>query len=435
MTWTNPVVFNLLIPFAAGALVLGGCEGREASGSPSESEPAAHPAGEEGHDEHDDHHGHDEDDGVVELSEEAMARIGLATAPARLEALGGRWSTTGTVGFDETALAHVAPRVEGRLVRVPGELGDQVSAGKVLAVVDSVELGEARAAYLEARARHEVARRRLEREQDLRADRISSEAELLDAEAEERTAAAALAAGRERLALLGLGQGEIDSLSWDDARPSQTAVRAPFAGLVVERHATRGELVTPERSLFTVADLGGVWLWIDVYERDLSKVRPGAEVEARLDAWPGEVFPGTVAYVGAVLAPETRSVRARVDLPNPGLRLKPGMFARVTLAGAPTGGGAGSPPGAGVEAGEGGAAAEPVLTVPRRALQRDGSGTVVFVQTGPGRFERRQVIVGAVESDRAEVVSGLGPGDEVVTEGAFLLKSQAASEHIGGHHH
>lgn len=419
-----PLILALI--WAMGLVALGACRGPDGGEPPPEQEPGEghHESGDEHGDEHhdpgEDGHHHEGEPGVVELSEEAMARIELATAPVRLQDLGSRWSTTGTVGFDETGLAHVASRVEGRLVRVPGELGDRVAAGDVLAVVDSVELGEARAAYLQGRARHEVARTRLDRERTLRADRISSEEEVLDAEAEERMASAALAAARERLVLLGLDRDGIASLSWDDPRPSQVAVRAPFAGTVVERHATRGELVTPDRTLFTVADLSEAWLWIDVYERDLRKVRPGAEIEVRLDAWQGEVFPGTVAYVGARLDPETRTVRARADLPNPDLRLKPGMFARVALAGS---------------GGEDDGAAEPVLTVPRRALQRDGQGAIVFVRTGPGRFERREVVVGAVTGELAEVVTGLAAGDEVVTEGAFLLKSQASADQLGGHHH
>jgi cobalt-zinc-cadmium efflux system membrane fusion protein len=169
--------------------------------------------------------------------------------------------------------------------------------------------------------------------------------------------------------------------------------------------------------LFTVADLGEVWLWIDVYERQLRHVRPGDRVEARFDAWPGETFTGELAYLADELDPASRTVRARADLANPERRLKPGMFARVLLS-------------ADAEAD-----APPVLAVPRRAVQRQGEAAVVFVKTGELRFERRPVELGLSTDEWVEIVAGLTAGEEVVTEGAFLLKSQASADQLGGHHH
>jgi cobalt-zinc-cadmium efflux system membrane fusion protein len=390
---------------------LAGCGSGGGGGAGEHADQEHHEEGEHGDDEH------GEEEGAVELSPEAVERIGLATAPAEMRPLAGRQATTGRIGFDEERLAHVAPRVAGRLLRVPAGLGESVSAGAVLAVLDSMALGEAKADYLRARARHEVARSRYERERSLRADRISSEQEVLEAEAAAREAASDLAAGREALRLLGQGDAAIESLSWDDSEAALVSVRAPFAGKVVEREATLGELVTPEDTLFTLADLSEVWLWVDLYERDLAHVRLGERVEVRLDAWPEETFTGELAYVADQVDPETRTVRARVDLPNPTGRLKPGMFGRVALAAATDGD------------------AVPVLTIPRAAVQRDGSESIVFVQTAPGRFERREVELGRVTDEVAEVLAGLDAGDEVVTEGAFLLKSQASADELGGHHH
>ncbi|MCP3956973.1 MAG: efflux RND transporter periplasmic adaptor subunit, partial [bacterium] len=266
-----------------------------------------------------DEHGHDEhgDEGVVELGPEAIERIGLRTEPVAWRSFTGRRTTTGTLGFDEERLAHVAPRVTGRLVRVPGTLGAAVAAGEQLAVLDSTELGEARAAFLRARARHEVAQRRFEREQALFKDRISSEQGVLEAEAAARESTADLAVAREMLRLLGLSGQAIEGLSWDDPESSLVSVRAPFASRVVSREATVGELVSPQETLFTLADLSQVWLWIDLYERDLSRVAVGARVEVRFDAWPGESFAGELAYVADQVDPASRTVRARVDLPNP----------------------------------------------------------------------------------------------------------------------
>lgn len=365
---------------------------------------------------HDDQ-GHDEhgEDGVVELAPAAIDRIGLTTEPVARRSFAGIRTTTGTLGFDEERIAHVAPRVSGRLVRVPASLGATVSAGEVLAVVDSTELGEAKAAFLRARARHEVARRRFERERSLREDRISSEQEVLEAEAAAREAAADLAVTRETLRLLGLTEKMIEGLSWNDPESSLLAVRAPFPGKVVTREATIGELVSPEDTLFTIADLSEVWLWIDLYERDLAHVVVGDRVEVRLDAWPDETFTGRLAYVADEIDPASRTARARVDLSNPSRRLKPGMFARVTLATAEE--------------------SAPILAIARTAVQRDGGESIVFVRTGAGRFERREPVLGRTTDDHVEILGGLAVGEEVVTEGAFLLRSQASADELGGGHH
>ncbi len=398
------------------AALLTGCRGDEGVRSEADERHEAEEHDEHGdaHDKHGDAHS---EEGIVELSPEAIARVGLKTVPASLRSLVVRHATTGKVGFDERHLAHVSARVSGRLVRVEAELGDRRREGEILAVVDSVELGQARAAYLRAQARHEVTRRRFERERSLHAEAISSEQEVLEAEAEAREAAADLAAGRATLRLLGLSDGEIKRLSWDDASASLVPVRAPFAGRVVAKEATRGELVTPERILFTVANLDEVWLWVDVYERDLRWVRIGETVEARFDAWPGETFTGELAYLADQFDPASRTVRARVDLPNPGGRLKAGMFARVMLS----------------SGGEDGT--QTVLAVPREAVQRQGEAAIVFVRAGDTRFERRQVEPGQVTEEWVEIRAGLAVAEEVVTAGAFLLKSQASADQLGGHQH
>lgn len=388
----------------------------EATAHQEHSPGEAHGAEEEhGHGGHG-HGGRSAEGNVVELAPEAVDRIGLATTPVLEQVLATHRITTGQIGFDEERLAHVSPRVGGRLVRVLATLGATVAPAELLAVVDSMELGEAKAAFLRAHAHYEVAARRFERERDLSADGITSEQEAMEAEAEARAAAADLAVSRETLRLLGSEQETIENLRWDDAESSLAPLRAPFAGKIVERDATQGELVSVEDVLFTLADLSEVWLWLDLYERDLAHVRVGEPVEVRLDAWPEEILNGEVAYIADRLATDSRTVRARVDLPNPTRRLKPGMFARVKL-----------------ETQE----EQPAqaLAVPRVAVQRDDETSVIFVQIAPGRYEQREVEIGRVSNDLVEILAGVSPGEHVVTEGAFLLKSQAAGDEIGGHHH
>ncbi len=370
--------------------------------------------------EHEEHGEDPHEEGVVELTPEMVERLEIRTAAVSMRALPAELQTTGQVDFEQDRLAHVTPRIPGRVERVLADLGDDVRKGQELVVIDSVELGQAKADYLQAKADEELVRQNFEREQGLFAERISSEKEMLVAKAAHLEAAARLRNAEETLRLYGLSDDSVRSMSYESGQASRLPVRAPLAGRVVEKHVTIGELVTPERNLFTIADLGHVWIWIDVYERDLGNVHLEDDVAVTVDAYPGEEFGGKVTYVSDRVDPDTRTVRARIDVENPGHRLRPGMFARVTL----------SDPHSGSER------AEPSLVVPAGAVQRDGEESIVFVPLGGHRFERRHVELGRATSEFTEILSGLAAGDEVVVEGGFLLKSEASKEQMGaGHEH
>jgi cobalt-zinc-cadmium efflux system membrane fusion protein len=395
------------LPALGLPLLLAACGGAGSTGSVT-AEPG-------GNAERAVHEAHEE--GVVELGPEAAANADLRTAEVAERRLENVLETTGQVDFDQTRLAHVSPRITGRVHRVHARLGAVVGAGDRLAEVDSIELGRAKADFLQARARAELARRIHERERTLFADRISSEQELLSAEAELREATAALGTAEEILHLYGLDQGQVDALSYDDPKASIYPLRAPFGGTVVERHATLGELVTPEKNLFTLADLDRVWIWIDVYQRDLARVHLEDRVTVRVDAYPGELFTGTVSYLGSRVDADTRTVRARLDVDNPDRRLRPGMFVEVVIR---------DPHGTG---------GSPVTVVPESAVQRDGGRLLVFVAEGERRYRRREIDAGRSAGGWVEVLSGVDPGEEVVVEGAFLLKSATAEDRLGGGHH
>lgn len=363
-------------------------------------------------------HGH----GAVVLTPEAADRAGIRTALVVERVMESELSTTGQVDFDQARLAHVSPRITGRVHRVRARLGEKVGAGETLAEIDSIELGRTKAEFLQARARQELARANHERESRLFSDRISSEREVLTAEAELREATATLLTAEETLHLYGLDQRQVEALSYDDPSASIYPLRAPFAGLIVERHATRGELVTPERNLFTLADLSRVWIWIDVYERDLRRVHLDDQAQVQVEAYPEEVFHGQVSYLSAQVDVDTRTVRARIDVANADGKLRPGMFARIRLL---------DPHGA-----AGREALEESLVVPADALQRDGDETIVFTPEGVHRFRRREVRLGRAAGDFVEVLDGLEAGEQVVVAGAFLLKSEADKETMGeGHGH
>ncbi|MGH7859143.1 MAG: efflux RND transporter periplasmic adaptor subunit, partial [Candidatus Binatia bacterium] len=244
------------------------------------------------------------------------------------------------------------------------------------------------------------------------------EQEMLTAKAALREADTELRGAEEHLHLLGLAEERVRALDYDQPRASIYEVRAPFAGTVVERHVTLGEMVEPQTPLFQVADLSTVWVWIDVFERDLARVHLGDGVELRVDAFPGESFEGRVAYLASRLESETRTARARVEVPNLDGKLRPGMFARVRIS---------DPHG-----GDGRAEASAALAVPEGAIQRDGERTLVFVALGGGRFDPREVRTGRRGGGYVEILEGLAEGDSVAVSGTFVLKSEASKESLGG---
>ena len=337
--------------------------------------------------------------------------VGLAAADIQLAAVSAvtvdRLPVTGSITFDQNRVSHIGPRTEGRVMALRADLGTQVRAGQVLAVMESPEVGALRADRREAEALVRIARENYDRERRLEAQGISSRRELLEAEAELRREEASLLRAAERLQALGAGQGE----------GGQFSVSAPFPGVVVEKHASLGEVVTPADQLFTVADLSRVWLELNVYERDLRRVALGQSVEVTTAAFPSRAFTGRIVYVGDILDPDTRTVRARVELPNPDGALRAGMFATAFIALG----------GSGISA----------ALVPLDAVQELEGRKVVFVPGDePGEFRAVDIVV----SDQTHeggilVLSGVAPGDQVVTSGAFLLRSELASGEIGEHGH
>ena len=193
-------------------------------------------------------------------------------------------------------------------------------------------------------------------------------------------------------------------------------VTAPYDGTVVERHAARGEVVGPADQHFTVADLRRLWIELDEYERDLYRVEQGDPVEVSTPAWPDRTFEGRVVYLGDIIAPERRTVRTRVELPNEDRALKPGMFATARI------GGDGGPM---------------VVAVPRDAVQTVEGVTSVWVPGDePGEFVAWPVEIGeSLPGGLVAVSMGLSPGEPLVIEGAFSLKSELAKGEFGGHGH
>ena len=316
----------------------------------------------------------------------------------------------GTITYDANRVSVIASRSEGRLVSVRADLGQPVRAGTVLAILESPEVGGLRGELERARANVEIARKNYDREKRLYDEQISPQKELLDAEATLRTAEADYASALSRLRALGAASGE----------GATFGLATTVSGTVVERNASPGQTVGPSTNLFTVADLGHVWITVDVYEGDLTHVRRGAKATVAPTAFPGQTFPGDVTYAGGVVDTTSRTFKVRVDVDNPGGRLRPGMFAQVRIE-APRNTKSDTP-------------SRPVLTVPDVAVQDLNGKQVVFVagQT-PGQFVVRTVTTGTrAGNGTITITSGLAAGDRIVVKGAFQLKAELTKASFGG---
>ena len=381
---------------SSSTVVTGGC-GR------GESAPAEEPAGEAS----EEGEGHADPPGdVVRLDTAAVSAAGIRLAAVDTVSSTGL-PVTGTITYDANRVSHIGSRTDGRIVTLRADIGERVRLGQPLAVLESPEVGQLRSEEHEAEALLQIARENYEREKRLEEQGISSRKELLDAQADLRRAEASLRSARERLRVLGAGHGN----------GGQFAVTAPFAGVVVQRDASRGEMASPADQLFTVADLSRVWIELNIYERDLARVAVGQPVSVTTTAYTGREFPGRIVYVGAVLDSATRTVRARVEVPNEDGMLRPGMFSRATI-----------------QVGKGG---PPRPVVPRDAIQELEGRQVVFVPGDQrGEFRAQAVEVGEpVDSARVAIRKGVGTGDSIVVAGAFMLRSELAKGEIGEHGH
>ena len=323
-------------------------------------------------------------------------------------------AATATIKPNEYRLVHLSPRIEGRVIEVKAVLSQQVKAGQVLALLDSIELGQKKSEFLQAKTNHDVDNRNYVREEGLFKEQITSEKEFLDAKGRHEKSLAAYRAAHEALRLIGLSEGDIKHIDWSTKEQplSYFPLVSSLNGTVIERTITLGELISPKDTAFTIVDLSRVWIILDVYEQNLAAVRVGADVEITVDALPGETFKGTIVYLSDVLNPATRTIDARVEIPNPQRRLRPGMFARAAVI----------LPGRGDDA----------LVAPLDALQQVNDKTMAFVEKNPGTYEVRQVTVGRQSPPYSEIRSGLREGERVVTIGAFYLKSMLLKEQIGG---
>ncbi len=359
------------------------------------------------------HEGHDEhgEVGSVKMTAELQKQNGVVVAAAKKQQLAGSISATGKVEANADRIAHVSPRISGKIVAVRASLGDSVSSGQALATLDSVELGEALGRYHQSKTKLALAQSNMDRIKGLVEKKIAARKDILQAETDYKTAQTELHTDEERLSLYGVA---IADLKGDNHKRPLLPVRSPISGTITEKHAIVGELSDPSKSLYTVADLSSVWVLVDINEKDLSKVRKGQGAIVIVGAFPDRKLRGRITYIADLVDESTRTVKARIEVANPGRKLKPEMFATVELALA--------------------ADAPPVLVVPEDALQDLDGKKVVFVAENETEFAARPVQVGRTAAGMVEIVSGLKEGENYAIKGSFILKSEVKKGEVIDEH-
>jgi cobalt-zinc-cadmium efflux system membrane fusion protein len=342
-------------------------------------------------------------DGMVQLTAPEIARAGIQVLTVKKEPFVLHREFPATVHANENELAEVTTLIRGRVVEVLVDAGKDVKKGERLALLDSTDLGMAEGLYLKAAARQHEAQLAHDRAANLHEHRAISLAELQRREAEMKTAQADAREARHRLTLLGVPGQEIQRLERERTIRSDMAIRAPFAGRVIMRNITRGEVVETSRNCFTIADLSDVWVIANVPEKDVQFIHPNQTVHVVVAAYPHGLFSGRMTYISDVLDPATRTMRIRVTVPNPDRALKPEMFAMVRVDASPQ---------------------PAVIAVPLAAVQQDGAGKILFVRQGENRFEPRRVLLGDEQDGQVLVMEGLREGEDVVVKGAFAIKSE-----------
>ena len=378
------------IPFAPpaallAAAVLAGCGDRPAAPAPAPRDPLA-----------------------IQAQAELAAR--LKTGAPEMTEVRETLRVPGRIEADETRLARVGAPVPGRVTDLEAREGDAVRRGQVLAVINSTELSTAQLAYLKAVSQRGLAARAAVRAQQLLEADVIGTAELQRRQAELAQAEAEVNAARDQLKVLGMGAAALERLAETRTINSTAQIVAPIAGTIIDRKVTEGQVVQPADGVFLVADLSNLWAVADVPEQIAGGVRAGEAVQLEIAAQPGRPLPGRLNYVAPTVSPETRTVRVRMDLPNPQREFRPNMLTSMLIRSAP----------------------QWRLTVPAEAVVREENRDFVFVRSGEGAYRLQAVQLGAEYEGRRVVVSGLREADIVVLDGAFHLNNERKRRELSG---
>jgi len=333
--------------------------------------------------------------GQIALSADQRVMANVAVQEARTEALTKEIQAVGLVQYDQSRQARVTAWVAGRIDKLNvTTVGALVSKEKPVAELYSPDLLATQQEYLLA----------VKSRDQLKSSPIPSIAQNGDG---------LVASAKQRLMLYGVKEHQIAALEKAGKPNIRLPIFTPQSGVVIEKMVQQGQYVNVGDVLFNIADLSRVWVEIEVYESELENIRIGQMVEIRSQSFPGLAFSGRVAFIYPFLDPKTRTVKARVELPNPGMKLKPEMFVNAVI-----------------KVGMGSK-----VVVPVTAVMDSGRQQTVWVEVQPGVFEPRMVQVGQRTGDRVQILSGVKAGEKVAVSGAYLIDSESKLRGGGGEDH
>lgn len=327
-----------------------------------------------------------------------LAFVKAAPAEAFPEPLIG--ALNARITYDDNHTARVFPPIAGRVIKIASDAGQRVKAGDALLWIDSPDYAQGASDSLKAEADLKHKKEAYERAKQLYEARSLAQKDLESAEADWRQAEAEAQRARARMKNLS-GSGETEA-------HGKFILRAPIGGVVSERQVNAGSEVAPDapNPLFVITDPDHVWVSAELPEQQIGKLKSGQPVSIEVDAYPGETFAGRVTVIGEALDPVMRRVQVRCEVDNPGHKLKPEMYARITP----------------VMDGN-----TKVPRVPNAALFTQGLYSYIFVEKSPGVLQRRRVTLGMQDADFTYIKDGLAPGERIVTSGALLLNSELGS--------
>jgi cobalt-zinc-cadmium efflux system membrane fusion protein len=348
---------------------------------------------------------------ILHLDKSMLRDLRITTGKVEERAGAQTAAMQGELRLNENSYAEIGAPIPSRVIAVSVTAGQTVYSGQVLAILQSPEVGKARSEVLSAEAHLELAKRALERKRRLGKERIVSEREIQEAEANAASAEAGLRAAQASLGALGVTVADSGAVGDDSAR---FALHSPLTGTVIERSAVKGQLADPAQPLFRIGDLSRLWVTVHAFERDAVRIKTGTQARVSFTALPGQTFMGRVTLVGKQVESDSRTVPVRIEIANQRGDLRPGMSATASVV-------VGNVPGK-------------VLAIPVAAMQRFADGWVAFIPRGEDSFEMRPVGRGRDLGGEVEILSGLKLGETVVVDGGFLLKAQAERARGEGEH-
>ncbi len=324
----------------------------------------------------------------------------IKTVKVELQRLSQTLDLPARVEADPANVVHVYPPAGGRLLAMSVRPGDHVRKGQTIAIEQSADVAQSRADYERAHSEWEKSRRALDRAKLLFDHKVLSEREYEQAQADAEEAKSELDRATSRLQILGVAV---------NGNSNEVALVAPRGGAVLEVGAAAGELsksTDNANSIATIADLSTIWVVGDVYEKDLGALKQGDAVDVTVAAYPDQKWQGKIAVISDALDQQTRTLKVRVVLSNPGEKLKPEMFATIRAR----------------------KPAKDMIAIPASAVVREGGDTTVMLQTKPDMYERRLITIASTQGDQVMVSNGLNAGDVIVFEGAALVRGGGEQE-------